>query len=354
MLRYSFALIAVLSAPALTGCRAKAEASTAPPVVRIHVTTVPVREQPMPRTLALTGTLRGQRQTDLAANASGRVLETFVERGAEVKKGDLLARLDTRAVSLSAAEAQANAALSRAQQTTAKRECERYRKLLEENAISQAEYDKTADQCQTTPLSVAAAEARASAAAQVVGDGAIRAPFGGMITERYVEAGEYVHQDTKVASLVAVTTLRLELTVPEASVAAVKMGGALTFTVPAYPSRTFQGKVRYVSPAVREATRDLAVEAEVDNPDRALFPGMFAAIELSTGEAPVAVVPRDAILLKEGTSRVFAVVDHKLEERVVQPGVARGDVVAVVRGARVGDLLVDKPTEALLNGQAVE
>src|SRR5271156_1638623 len=100
MLRYSFALIAVLALPALTGCRAKAEASTAPPPVRIHVTTVPVREQPMPRTLALTGTLRGQRQTDLAANASGRVLETLVERGAEVKKGDLLARLDVRAVAL--------------------------------------------------------------------------------------------------------------------------------------------------------------------------------------------------------------------------------------------------------------
>jgi RND family efflux transporter MFP subunit len=354
MLRLSLALIAVLALPALTGCRAKAEALAAPPPARIHVNTVAVREQPMPRALALTGTLRGQRQTDLAANATGRVLETFVERGAEVKRGDLLARLDTRAVSLTAAEAQANAALSRAQQSTAKRECERYRKLLDQNAISQAEYDRAADQCQTTPLSVAAAEARASAAAQVVGDGSIRAPFGGTITERFVEAGEYVRADTKVVSLVAVTTLRLELTVPEANVASVKVGGALTFTVSAYPNRTFNGTVRYVSPAVRETTRDLAVEAEVDNADRALYPGMFAAIELATGDAPAAVVPRDAILLKEGTSRVFAVVDHKLEERVVQAGVARGDVVSIVRGARVGDLLVDKPTDALLNGQAVE
>jgi len=357
MLRYSHALIFLLAVPlagGLAGCKAKAEAATAQPVVRVHVTTVPVGEQPMPRGLALTGTLRGQRQTDLAANASGRVLETFVERGAEVKKGDLLARLDVRAVSLNAAEAQANAALSRAQQTTARRECERYRKLLEQNAISQADYDRTADQCQTTPLSVAAAEARASAAAQVVGDGSIRAPFGGRITERYVEAGEYVRQDTKVVSLVAVATLRLELTVPEASIAAVKVGGALTFTVPAYPDRTFSGTVRYVSPAVREATRDLAVEAEVDNADRALYPGMFAAIQLNTGEVKVPVVPRDALLVKEGTSRVFAVVDHRLEERVVQAGVARGDVVAVLRGVRVGDEIVQKPTEALLNGQAVE
>ncbi len=354
MLRYSFALIAVLAAPALTGCKAKAEASTAPPVVRIHVATVPVREQPMPRALALTGTLRGQRQTDLAANANGRVLETFVERGAEVKKGDLLARLDTRAVALTAAEAQANVALSRAQQATAKRECERYAKLLEQNAISQADFDRTADQCKSTPLSVAAAEARASAAAQVVGDGSIRAPFGGRVTERYIEAGEFVHQDTKVVSLVAVDKLRLELTVPEANIAAIKVAGGLTFSVPAYPDRTFTGTVRYVSPAVREATRDLAVEAEVDNADRALFPGMFASIELYVGDAKVPVVSRDAILSKEGTSRVFAVVDHRLEERVVQTGVVRDDMIAVLRGVRVGDELVQKPTEALLNGQAVE
>lgn len=362
MLRYPLASIPALAmavlaggvSGTLVGCKAKAEAATAPPVARIHVDTTAVREQAMPLGLALTGTLRGQRQTDVAANASGRVIETFVERGAAVKKGDLLARLDVRAVSLSAAEAQANAALSRAQQGTARRECERYRKLLEQNAISQAEYDCAADQCQQSPLSVAAAEARASAAAQIVGDGSIRAPFGGVITERYVEAGEYVRQDTKVVSLVAVATLRLELTVPEASVAAVKLGGALTFTVPAYPGRTFSGAVRYVSPAVREATRDLAVEAEVDNADRALYPGMFAAIELVTGESTVPVVPRDALLTKEGTTRVFAVVDRRLEERVVQPGVSRGEVVAVLRGVRPGDQLVQKPSDALLNGQAVE
>ncbi len=348
------AVLAMVGLSGLSGCKAKAEAAGAPPVARVHVDTAAVREQAMPRSLALTGTLRGQRQTDLAANAVGRVLETFVERGAEVKKGDLIARLDVRAVSLTAAEAQANAALSRAQEITAKRECERYQRLLEQGAISQAEYDRTADQCRNSPLSVAAAEARASAAAQVVGDGSIRAPFGGMVTERYVEAGEYVRADTRVVSLVAVATLRLELTVPEASIGAVKTGGTLTFTVPAYPGRTFAGTVRYVSPALRETTRDLAVEAEVDNADHALFPGMFASIDLYTGEDTLPVVTRQALVAKEGTTRVFAVVDRRLEERVVQPGATKGDLVAIVRGARAGDQLVVSPAATLVNGQAVE
>src|SRR4051812_17441020 len=87
----------------VAGGRPKAGARQETPVTRIHVDTVEVRALPMPRTLALTGTLRGQRQTDLAANAAGRVLETFVERGAEVKQGGLLARLDVRAAALTAA-----------------------------------------------------------------------------------------------------------------------------------------------------------------------------------------------------------------------------------------------------------
>ncbi|WP_437483036.1 efflux RND transporter periplasmic adaptor subunit [Sorangium sp. So ce1014] len=354
----SFLLLAALAAlaAATAGCASKASAesateATAPPV---RVETAAVREEPMPRSLALTGTLRGERQTDLAANAAGRVLETFVERGDEVKKGDLLARLDVRAAALTAAEAQANAALTRAQEETAKRECDRYRALLENGAISGVEHDRIADQCRSAPLSVAAAAARARAAAQSVGDGQIRAPFDGRVTERFVDVGEYVRHDSRVVALVSKGALRLSFTVPEASLAAVTTGGALTFSVPAYPGRSFPGTVRWIGAAVRETTRDLVAEAEVQDPDGALRPGMFASIALATGEAPGPVVPRSAILSKEGRAHLFAVVDRRIEERVVQIGVEKGDAVAVLRGVRAGDTIVMKPSEELQNGQAVE
>jgi len=298
--------------------------------------------------------VRGGRQSDLAANAMGRVLETFVERGTAVKKGDLIARLDIRSAALTASEAKAQASLARAQEETAKRECERYERLLAQGAISQAEYDRTADQCKSAPLSVAAATARARAAAQMVGDGQIRAPFDGVITERFVDVGEYVRQDTKVASLVSVDALRLEFTVPEASLAAVHEGGALSFSVPAYPGRSFKGTVRWVGAAVRETTRDLVAEAEVQNAEGALRPGMFASIALETGEVKKPVVPRSALVEKEGRSHVFAVVDRRLEERVVQTGVEKNELVAVLRGLRSGDHIVLEPGQGLQNGQAVE
>ncbi|WP_437733245.1 efflux RND transporter periplasmic adaptor subunit [Sorangium sp. So ce1335] len=352
-------LLLLALAASAAGCATKASASDAPGAAQaaatpVRVETAVVREAPMPRSLALTGTLRGDRETDLAANAVGRVLETFVERGAEVKKGDLLARLDVRAAALTAAEARANAALTRAQEETARRECERHRALFEGGAISRAEHDRIADQCRSAPLSVEAAAARARAASQSVGDGQIRAPFDGTITERFVDVGEYVRHDSRVVALVSKGAPRLQFTVPEASLAAVRPGGALTFTVPAYPGRSFTGAVRWIGGAVREATRDLVAEAEVEDPDGALRPGMFASVALATGEAPSLVVPRSAVVPREGRAHLFAVVDRRLEERVVQTGAEKGDAVAVLRGVRAGEAVVINPSEALQNGLAVE
>lgn len=335
----------------LAGCRQSQAAPAEPPPETVQVETVEVTEQPLPQTLALTGTLHGSQQTDLAANAVGRVQKTFVERGTEVKQGDLLATVDVRSASLTAAEAQANAALARAQAETAARECGRYQKLVEQGAISGAEYDRMSDACRTSPLSVEAAQARAHLTAIAVGDGSIRAPFAGVITARYVEPGEYLHADNRVVSLVALDPLKLELTVPEANIGALKVGGGLSFTVPAYSNRQFSGTVRYVGAAVRETTRDLVAEAVVDNHDHALRPGMFAAVSLFTGDAPVPALPRSALVNQDGLVHVFAVVNKRLEERVVQTGGSRGELVAVVRGVSPGDRVVNKPSPTLRNGQ---
>ena len=353
LLRLPTSALLLAFAAALVGCKAKPIAATLAPPPAIHVDTVEVRDEPIPRVLALTGTLRGKQQTDLAANAAGRVLATLVERGSEVKSGDLIARLDTRAASLSAAEARANADITKTRADTAKRDCDRFASLLAQGAIAQAEYDRVADQCSTSGGSIAAAQARAASAAQMVGDGMIRAPFAGIVTERYVNVGEFVRQDTKVVTLVAIDSLRLEFSVPEAEIAALKPNGAMTFTVPSFPGKPFTGTVRFISAALREATRDMIAEAVVDNADRALRPGMFASIALFVGEAPLPVVPKTAVVEKDGRTHVFAVVEQRLEERVVQIGARKGDLVAVVRGLRSGEKVVAAPTDAIKNGQMV-
>ncbi len=277
-------------------------------VEKVHVDAVDVREEVMPRTIAVTGTLRGQRQTDLGADASGKVLETMVERGSAVKKGDIIAKLDIRAAAATAAEAHASVELAKAQAESAQRDCDRYRDLLAKHAITQAEFDRTADACKSQPLSVKAAEARANSASLNVTDGTIRAPFNGFVAERLVSVGQYVHADTKVATVVEVDPLRLEITVPESELAVVKVGVGITFTVAAFKGKEFEGKVKFISAAVRETTRDVIAEAEVPNGDHVLLPGMFADARLQVGEEKSAVIPRNALFVRDDHDVVFAVV----------------------------------------------
>jgi RND family efflux transporter MFP subunit len=317
----------------------------------ISVKTATVGEVEAPITLRISGTLRGLRETDLAANATGRVTSTSVERGAEVKAGQVLAQLDVRAAAISASEANAMAESARASAAQAKLECSRAENLKASGSISQAEYDRLAANCRTSTLGVEASSARAQMAAQNVGDGSVRAPFAGVITERYVDVGEFVRADSRVVTLVSTETLRLELSVPEAQASKVKEGADVYFHVATFPERRFTGKLRFVSGAIRATTRDLVAEALVDNADKALLPGMFADIELTTGTRKLPGIPKEAILEKDGRSRAFFVVDGRLQERVLSTVPAVGSLIPVLKGASTGDVVAEGDLKTFANGQ---
>lgn len=342
----------------LAACkRAPSESPEAPAAAAsaaVSVRTEPATLLDVPRTLRLTGTLRGDREVDLAANATGRVLRVSVERGMQVKPGQVLATLDVRAASLSAAEAEAQARSVKAQNDQARDECARYEKLKERGAVSDLEFQQKIIQCRTLPLSAEAATARAALAAQNVGDGIVRAPFAGIIAERSIEVGQYVRQDSKVATLVAVDPLRVELAVPEAEVGRVAIGAEVSFGVSAYPGKRFSGKIQYISGVVRSSTRDLVVEAVVPNPERALLPGMFADVELSVGSQTLPSVPRAALVERDGQARLFVVQGGRVEERVVALGAAAGERVAVQRGVSQNESVVVSDPQKLQNGQAVQ
>jgi len=338
----------------LAGCKGQtADAAAVHEDPPVEVRTEAAKTIEVPTTLRLTGTLRGDRETDLAANASGRVVATSVERGEQIKPGQVLAKLDTRAAALSAADARAQVDSVRAQADQARTECDRYEQLKAKGAVSDLEYQQKIAQCRTLPLNVQAASARAALAAQNVGDGLIRAPFAGVVTERYVEVGQYVRQDSRIVTVVSADPLRLQIAVPEAQVAAVKQGADVTFTVAAYSGRTFTGKVRFVSGALRATTRDLVVEAIVPNPERLLLPGMFADVELTVGSQRLPSVPERALSELDEQSRVFVVAGGRLEERVVALGPKQDGRISIVRGVKDGEQVVVSDVKGLSNGRRV-
>jgi membrane fusion protein, multidrug efflux system len=350
------AAVAIGATIAMAGCKpAAADVKHEKNDPAIRVETVLVADREVPRFLSLTGTLIANQKADVAADAVGKVQRTYVERGSFVGKGELLAIVDARSAALTQAEANAEARAAKVRSEQAKTDCERAGRLFQEGSISKAEYERQGAQCEASQWSNRAAEARANQAGRALGDSSIRAPFAGIVMERLVTAGEYVRSDTRVVSLVDIDKLRLELTVPESAVGNVGEGQTVSFRLASFGDREFSAKVQYVGPAVRRASRDLVVEAILDNADHKLRPGMFAVAKIELGTATTPVVPVTAVREEGSARRIFVVGREKhLEERIIEAGDQMGDVVAVIRGVASGERVVKVAAGDVRDGLRVE
>jgi RND family efflux transporter MFP subunit len=342
------------SLPACEHADASTEAEAKRTIPKVHVEAVQVIERSLPKLLTVTGVLEPDMRTDLSANAQGRVIRTFVERGDHVKAGQLLAQLDVRAAVLTQAEAVANAQSATDMLKNVRADCERYAKLLERGAITQQEYDRQTTSCATQSSVEEAARTRAAEAAQTLHDAAIRAPFAGAISERFVSVGDYVRPDTRVVTLLVDDPLRLQLTIPEPLIGYVKEGVTVTFETVSRPGLTFRGVVKYLGREVRQTTRDLVVEAVSENADHQLLPGMFVTAHIATGEQTVPVVPRTAMVRVDVNDTVFVVVGGHIEQRVIQEGAVVGDLVGVLDGVKKDEKVVNNPTAQLVDGAEID
>lgn len=353
--RRAFVPFLSLLALASVGCHhaTAAEMKSRSDEKALAVTTIEAVSRQVAQTETLTGTLIPNRKSDVAADATGKVASTLVERGALVASGATLVRLDRRSATLAEEEARAQAEAARTQQNLAERECARSERLWAEGAINGVEHDRARAQCEAARLQATAASARARMAGKTLGDLVVRAPFRGLVAERFVSAGEYVRPDTRVATIVEIDPLRLEISVPETAIAGLKQAMEVSFQVVAFPGQTFRGKIRYIGPAVRRQSRDLLVEAVIPNPEGRLLPGMFATAKLVNGTATQTLIPESAIKRDHEVDRAYVVNQGRIEERLLSLGARENGFVAVLSGIRAGEKLVAPITPELRDGARV-
>lgn len=382
-------LLAAALSPACS--RAGADSPASAEATAVTVVAVAVVEQPIKRFIRVSGTLNALDDAEVAAEVAGRVVATPVERGSRVAAGDGLVRLAAAEGEAQAAEAQANAAQIEARLNMAggaafavervpevanafaalqlaRTEFERARRLHGQQLLSQAEFDQRSAQAEATERqydvarnaasqqyqSLLAARARVTLAQKALADTTVRAPFAGIVGERFVSIGDYVTRGTKVATVMRVDPLRVELTVPEQYVSAVAAGRDVTFEVDAYPGETFAGQVRFVSPSVAADTRALTLEAIVPNGANRLKPGFFATAEIEQARMlPGLLVPAAAVRTVSGTARVFVITGDRVEERVVMLGQPVGDQVEVTSGITAGERVVATGVERIVDGVRV-
>jgi RND family efflux transporter MFP subunit len=393
-------VVRVLSAAALcaalfsAACSPERTSAAAPPEpAPVAVRAAAVQSQPIDRFLRVTGSLAADEQADVAAETAGRVIGTPVERGTHVTAGAVLVRVSATEADASLREAEANAAQlearlglasgqdfdplkvpdvlnAKASLDWAEADFARIKSLLDQKVVSQAEYDQKLTQVQAARQqyqtaqngaqqsyrSLQAAHARVDIARKSAADTVVRAPFSGIVAERLVGTGDYVSKGMKVATVVRINPVRVELTVPEQYLSQVKVGQAVRLTVDAYPGETFNARVRFVSPALKADQRALTVEAVAENTDGRLKPGLFAtALLQQPSPAPAMLVPAEAVETVAGTARVYAIsADHKVEERIVTLGDKIGDRIEIASGVKPGERVVANPRGRVADGVRVQ
>jgi len=366
-------LLAVAACACITACSRKDPASiteeTHPPMT---VSTAPVTATDARVTIDATGSFAAAETSDVAPEVSGKVVETPVEVGMFVKKGDVLVRLRGVDATLKLDEAraavtraEANVKLAESQNTLAQTTAQRYSSLLATGDVSRTVADQARTQAETqlqtvaTPrASLAEAQAQLALAEKALGDVVVTAPFPGFISARPVSVGSYVQPSNRVVTLVEIDPLRLQLTIAGVQAARVTRGQQVSASVDAFPGRTFTGTITAVSPSFDPQSRSFTVEARVRNPDALLKPGMFAVATIDQGRTERAFyVPRAAVAEDVNTDsfRVFVIDDqNRAHLRVVQPAArTTADPVRLVQGVAEGEQVATSGLADLYDGAVV-
>jgi RND family efflux transporter MFP subunit len=281
------------------------------------------------------------------------------------------------------AKASYDSAVAQAKMSEA--DAHRYDSLIKTGDVSQSAFDKARTQADTAKeqansarqlyeaainsarqnfqgvinaqASLAYARAQTAIARKAVEDTIIKAPFAGYISARPVAVGQYVALTSKIATLVRVTPLKLDLQVQESNAPQLKVDADVEASVPGYPGRTFHGVVTSINPTVDSNSRTVLVEAKFANQDLALKPGMFATARiLLNGSSMGIFLPRSSVLTDPSTnsSQVFFVRDGKARVAVVQLGAADGNMIQILSGISPDFVVANSRLQDLYDGEPVD
>lgn len=296
-------------------------------------------------TLAAVGSVQAVQGVAVNNEVVGQVKEILFESGATVTAGQVLLRLDDEVdradlEGLIAAEHLAAIKLGRNS------------KLLKDRAVAQGDVDEI-----TAQLDQARSQIKSKQA--TIDKKTIRAPFSGQLGIRQVDLGQYLAEGSTIVTLQALDPVFVDYRLPERHLSQLAVGQTIQVQVAAYPGRTFEGRIQALSPQIDQGTRSIAIRARLDNPDRALRPGMFAQVTtLLPEQERVLGIPREAVTFNTYGDSVFLIQDNAgktlVQRRQIRTGAVRGDQVAVLDGLAEGDRVVAAGQVKLSNGQEVQ
>ena len=294
----------------------------------VSVRVSPVQKQAVETDFSANGNFAPAQQLNFAAENSGRVVRVLVDEGSYVRKGQTLAIIKADALNIDLESAQD--VLQNAQ-----RDLQRYENAFQTGGVTQQQLDQAR-------LQVENARARVSSARLRVSDANIRSSINGIVNKRYIEPGAVVSSGTQLFELVDVSRLKLNVTVNEAQVAALKVGDKVSVRASVFPDKTYGGTVSFIAPKA-DNSLNFPIEISIaSNPGGQLKAGMYGtAVFAFEKAAPVAVVPRSAFVGSVASNQVFVVEGGNTARlRNVVAGRVLGENVEILQGLSEGETVI--------------
>ena len=309
-----------------------------------------VKEEDWAPTLSAIGSVSAVQGAVVSTELGGVVAEIDFQNGGVAKKGDLLMRLDSSAEEAQLHTAQADLELARAN-------LERERNLAERKVVSKQEFDAAQS---TFGQKQGAVDNMRS----FITKKEVRAPFDGMLGIRQVNVGQMINSGQQVVQLTALDKVYVDFALPQQNLPQLGTGYDARVHADALPGREFKGKVTAINSMVDTVTRNVGVQATLENPDHALRPGMFVKVDVILPEkSKTLVIPGSAVSYAPYGNSVFVIEKGKdpktgkesqsLRQAFVRIGEARGDFVSVTEGLKAGDVVVSTGVFKLRNGMPV-
>ena len=309
--------------------------------------------------LALPGNTQAYTDTPIYSRTNGYLKQWFFDIGAHVRKGQLMAIIETPEVDQQLQVAQADLKSAEANLALANTTSARYQNLLKTNSVSKQETDQAVSDAAAKQAAVDASMANVRRLEKLQSFEKVYAPFDGIVTARNTDIGALIaagenSTPKELFHLAAIGKLRVYVAVPEAYAPAIKDGAKATLTLDEYPGQKFTGTIARNSNAIDPSSRTLNVEVDVDNPNGKLLPGsyVFVHFKVPVGSSSL-MLPADTLLFRSEGLRVGVVRDGRAHLVPVTISKDAGASVEISSGLTADDAVILDPSDSLTDGQQV-
>ena len=330
-------------------------------VARPAVSVVSPKRTAPAQEIILPGNVQPFIASPIYSRTNGYLKKWYVDIGARVTKGQLLAVIETPEVDQQLQQSLSNLNTAKANLALSEITKNRYQGLLKDNAVSQQDVDNAVGTYAANKATVDANQANARQLQALQSFEKIYAPFDGVVTARNIDIGDLINSGssggvkTDLFHISQPGTLRVYVNVPEEYSQGIKTGMTADLSLAEFPGRKFQGKLVRTADDINMTTRTLLIEVDVANPKGTLLSGSYAEVHLAVpAQNSTYLLPVNALLFRSEGLRVGIVKDGKVTLSPVTPGHDFGNEIEIVSGLKADDQVIINPSDSIVSGQEVQ